>query len=116
MTHNYSMHLVWSHEDAAFIACVPELPGCKADGQTPAEAIIALEAVVEEWLATAKEQKRDIPKPLSIEDYEVAAAKFRETVKTHIQREVEKAVLNVLRDIPAMAGGPKDPAAFWKDC
>ncbi len=73
MIQNYSVHLVWSEEDDAYIACVPELPGCKADGATPTVAIKALETVVAQWLETAKEEKREIPKPLTMEGYEESA-------------------------------------------
>ena len=53
----------WSKEDKAFIAEVPELPGCAADGSTYVEALENLETVVQEWLETAKELGRPIPEP-----------------------------------------------------
>ncbi len=60
---NYEVILYWSEEDAAFIAEVPELPGCAADGQTRQEAIAKVEIVIAEWLETARELGRPIPKP-----------------------------------------------------
>ena len=42
---------------------VPELPGCMADGGTPAEALENVEKVISEWLETAREIGRDIPEP-----------------------------------------------------
>jgi predicted RNase H-like HicB family nuclease len=59
----YEIILYWSAEDAAFIAEVPELPGCAADGQTYQEAVANAEAVIQEWMETAKELGRPIPVP-----------------------------------------------------
>lgn len=53
----------WSAEDNAFIAEVPELPGCAADGKTRREALKNAEAVIQEWIDTAKELGRPIPQP-----------------------------------------------------
>ena len=59
----YEIIIYWSDADQAFIAEVPELPGCMADGKTYQEAIANAEAVMQEWLDTAKELGRTIPKP-----------------------------------------------------
>jgi len=59
----YEIILYWSDEDAAFIAEVPELPGCMADGPSYAEAIANAEVVIGEWIETAQELGRDIPEP-----------------------------------------------------
>lgn len=59
----YEVIIYWSSEDQAFIAEVPELPGCAADGQTYQKALANAEAVIQEWLETAKELGRPIPKP-----------------------------------------------------
>ena len=53
----------WSDEDDAFIAEVPELPGCAADGGTYQEAVANVEAVMREWIETARSLKRPIPVP-----------------------------------------------------
>ncbi|NCO42833.1 MAG: hypothetical protein COZ06_04715 [Armatimonadetes bacterium CG_4_10_14_3_um_filter_66_18] len=55
--------LYWSDEDGAFIAEVPELPGCAADGATRQEALENAEAVIQEWIDTAAELERPIPMP-----------------------------------------------------
>jgi predicted RNase H-like HicB family nuclease len=59
----YEVIIYWSEADKAFIAEVPELPGCMADGSTKAKALIAVEKVAAEWIETAKELGRDIPQP-----------------------------------------------------
>lgn len=59
----YEIIIYWSDEDNSFIAEVPELPGCMADGRTYQEAIINAETVIDEWIETAKELGREIPKP-----------------------------------------------------
>lgn len=59
----YEIILYWSNEDEAFIAKVPELAGCAADGATQQEALANAEAVIAEWLETARELGRPIPEP-----------------------------------------------------
>ena len=59
----YEVILFWSAEDNAFIAEVPELAGCAADGDTRQEALSNVETVITEWLETAQDLDRPIPKP-----------------------------------------------------
>jgi predicted RNase H-like HicB family nuclease len=59
----YEIILYWSTEDQAFIAEVPELPGCAADGATYQEALTEVEVVIREWIETAQELGRPIPTP-----------------------------------------------------
>ena len=59
----YEIIIYWSDADQAFIAEVPELPGCAADGPTYHEALSAAETVMNEWVATARELGREIPEP-----------------------------------------------------
>lgn len=59
----YEIILYWSAEDEAFIAEVPELPGCAADGSTRMQALERAETVIEEWIETARELGRPIPEP-----------------------------------------------------
>ncbi|MEC4686410.1 MAG: type II toxin-antitoxin system HicB family antitoxin [Nitrospirota bacterium] len=59
----YEVIIYWSEEDKAFVAEVPELPGCAADGATYQEALSNVEVVIQEWIETAKELGRPIPKP-----------------------------------------------------
>ena len=59
----YEIIIYWSDEDDAYIAEVPELPGCMADGKTYDEVLENVTQVIKEWLETAKELGREIPKP-----------------------------------------------------
>lgn len=59
----YEVIIYWSDEDHAFIAEVPELPGCAADGATYQEALANVEIIIKEWIETAKELRRPIPQP-----------------------------------------------------
>ena len=63
MSVKYELIIYWSESDSAFIVEVPELPGCMADGQTYIEAVTNVEIVIQEWIETAKELGREIPKP-----------------------------------------------------
>ena len=63
MTPKYEVIIYWSHEDQAFIAEVPELPGCAADGQSHQEALANAELIMREWMETAKQLGRPIPTP-----------------------------------------------------
>ncbi len=63
MNKKYEIILYWSDKDGAFIAEVPELPGCMADGETYREALENAEIIIEEWIETAKGLGRDIPEP-----------------------------------------------------
>jgi len=55
--------LEWSDEDQAFIAEVPELPGCAADGATYQEALANVDVVIREWIETAQQLGRQVPEP-----------------------------------------------------
>ena len=59
----YEVIIYWSEEDRAFIAEVPELPGCAADGETYQEALQNLEIMMQEWIETANALGRPIPQP-----------------------------------------------------
>ena len=61
--YRYELVIYWSEEDQAFIAEVPELAGCAADGATYAEAVANVEVIIDEWIETAKQLGREIPEP-----------------------------------------------------
>ena len=59
----YGMVIYWSDEDDAFIAEVPELAGCAADGKTYQEVVANVEVIIQEWIEVATELGWDIPEP-----------------------------------------------------
>jgi predicted RNase H-like HicB family nuclease len=61
--YKYEVIVYWSDEDETYIAEVPELPGCMADGHTYEEAIKNAQVVISEWIEMAKQVNREIPKP-----------------------------------------------------
>ena len=61
--YRYEIIMYWSEDDQAFIAEVPELAGCAADGKTYQEALANVQVIITEWIETAKELGRPIPKP-----------------------------------------------------
>ncbi|RLB87823.1 MAG: type II toxin-antitoxin system HicB family antitoxin [Deltaproteobacteria bacterium] len=63
MMNKYEMIIHWSEEDQLFIAEVPELPGCMADGHSYQKAVSNAETIINEWIETAKDIGRTIPKP-----------------------------------------------------
>ena len=63
MSIKYELIIYWSKADETFVVEVPELPGCMSDGATYEEAIANAQAVVQEWIETAKSLGRPIPEP-----------------------------------------------------
>ncbi len=59
----YEIIIYWSAEDEAYIAEVPELPGCAAEGATYQQALANAEVVIREWIETARALGRAIPEP-----------------------------------------------------
>lgn len=60
----YHLDIYWSQTDNAFIAAVPELPGCMADGANYEEVIKNIQVMIQEWIEVATEFDRSIPKPV----------------------------------------------------
>ena len=58
----YEIIIFWSDENKSFIAEVPELPGCMADGKTYQKALSNAEIIINEWIETAKQMGREIPR------------------------------------------------------
>ncbi len=63
MNTKYEIIIFWSAEDNAFVAEVPELPGCMADGNSYQEALSNAEQIIQEWIDTAAQLGRSIPEP-----------------------------------------------------
>ena len=61
--YRYEIIIYWSNEDNAFIAEVPELPGCIAHGETPEKALKNIKEAMQLWIDTAKEFGDHIPEP-----------------------------------------------------
>ncbi len=59
----YEIIIYWSNDDECYVAEVPELSGCMADGKTYSEALTNTEVIIREWIETAKETGRQIPQP-----------------------------------------------------
>ncbi len=59
----YEVIIYWSAEDEAFVAEVPELPGCAADGLTYETALANVRVVIDEWIETAQQLGRTVPEP-----------------------------------------------------
>ncbi|HAG09456.1 MAG TPA: hypothetical protein DCK87_07865 [Desulfotomaculum sp.] len=61
--YKYEIIIYWSEEDKKYIAEIPELPGCMADGDTYEEVIKNVQIIISEWIETGKELGRAIPEP-----------------------------------------------------
>lgn len=59
----YEVIICWSSDDEAFVAEVPELPGCAAHGDTPEIALSQAQEAMRLSLETAKEFGDPIPEP-----------------------------------------------------
>jgi predicted RNase H-like HicB family nuclease len=59
----YEIIIYWSEQDQSFIAEVPELAGCMADGKTYQSALKNVEQIISEWIETARLTGRPIPEP-----------------------------------------------------
>jgi predicted RNase H-like HicB family nuclease len=66
MSVKYEIIIYWSTEDNAYVAEVPELPGCMADGNTYQQALENAEVIIQEWIETATDLGRTIPESYSL--------------------------------------------------
>ncbi|MBK8638236.1 MAG: type II toxin-antitoxin system HicB family antitoxin [Chromatiaceae bacterium] len=63
MSIKYEIIIYWSAADSAYVAEVPELPGCMADGNSYRKALENAEIIIQEWIETARDLGRTIPEP-----------------------------------------------------
>jgi len=63
MDSKYETIIFRSTEDNAFVAEVPELPGCMADGSSYQETLSNAETIIQEWIDAAEELGRSVPQP-----------------------------------------------------
>lgn len=82
----YRIIIRWSEEDSSYIAEVPELPGCMADGATPEAAIKEAKKAARLWIEVAKKEKREIPGPIDQRRY---SGKFVVRVLPELHRELD---------------------------
>ena len=71
----YTVLIVWSQDDEAFIARALELPGCVAHGETREEAVEQIQIAIENWVDAAKAMGRKVPQPISLEEFERQGAR-----------------------------------------
>jgi predicted RNase H-like HicB family nuclease len=62
-TQKYEIIIFWSDEDDAYVADVPELPGCTAHGETREDALKNTEIAAQLWFSTAVGFGDHIPEP-----------------------------------------------------
>jgi len=94
---DYSVFIIWSKEDEAFLAQVPELPGCVADGPTREEALANATIAAQNWIETAQEIGREIPEPHSLEFFEPedSETQLRIAVESELQNIIPELILRV---------------------
>lgn len=61
LINHYEIIIYWSDEDQAFIADIPELPGCMAHGDTHEDALMEVKQAMDLWIEAAKANGRSIP-------------------------------------------------------
>lgn len=64
MVDKYTVTIWWSEDDNCYLAKMPELTGCMADGKTQEEALAMIREVAGVWLDVAAEAGLTIPQPL----------------------------------------------------
>ncbi|MCR4609774.1 MAG: DUF4065 domain-containing protein [Eubacterium sp.] len=126
----YNIAFYYSDQDDAYITCVPELPGCMADGKTISEAIGNTDTVIDEWIETANEDGIEVP--VRINDIKISEASAKDVAKYILQRKgsittmaLEKLVYyckvwclvwygkNIISETPeAWRNGPVFPSLF----
>lgn len=88
--------LPWSREvvadpDGVFVASVPELEGCFAEGETVEEALASLDEVLPQWLAIALDSGQDVPPPRQLAEEEFSGRFSVRVPRTLHRRLVERA-------------------------
>jgi len=105
--------MIWSEVDGLYLSQVKELPGCIADGATPEEALQNIIIVMQEWLETAREEGRDIPAPLTLENLERNAVLAKRVIEQQLAKQVKVAVGQVLQHLSDQQPAPNIPS--WRE-
>ena len=99
----YTVLLVWSQDDEAFIARALELPGCVAHGETREEAVEQIQITIENWIDAAKSMGRRVPQPISLEEFEKQSANAEIEEQKRFKLAVQNAVTDALETlVPAL--------------
>ena len=65
LMHKLEIIHAWSNQDQAFLAEVPELPGCMAHGDSQQAALSRVNGAMQLWIDTAREFGGPMPQPRS---------------------------------------------------
>ncbi|HEY3857742.1 MAG TPA: type II toxin-antitoxin system HicB family antitoxin [Verrucomicrobiae bacterium] len=113
---NYSMDMIWSGEDEAYLAQVRELPGCVADGKTPVEALQNLQIVVQEWLETAREEGRPVPPPRTLEMVDQHLMTAQQQLHEQVQNVIKETVQSILNNAAEQQASQNIPRVpSWRE-
>jgi predicted RNase H-like HicB family nuclease len=93
----YSMLVLWSDDDEAFLVQVIELQGCVAHGETHEEAVRNGLIAIENWIDTATQLKREIPIPLERGEFEKQTALQAQRLQKAVQDAVNEAIQQTYR-------------------
>ncbi len=110
---DYAITIVWSEDDQAYLARVPSLPGCVADGKTREEAVANAVGVIQDWIDTAKELGRPVPSPLSDQDYHQRAREIADKGQALFQKAVNDAVQKALSETEATLREELSDYSLW---
>jgi predicted RNase H-like HicB family nuclease len=113
LDNKYSLEMIWSNEDGAFLATVRELPGCMADGSTPEEALKNLKVIAQEWIETAKEEGRKIPEPFTLEFMLKSEAVARHAFEQEFEKRIREAVGQIFQKFSEQQATPS--VASWRE-
>lgn len=61
----YLIEIYWSDDDQAYRCTAPDLPGCRASGDTPVEAVREMQDAMNSWVQACSKMGRQVPLPLA---------------------------------------------------
>lgn len=109
---DYSVLIVWSKEDEAFLAQVLELAGCVADGATQEEALANATLAAKNWIDTAKEIGREIPEPAAFEQFEGPVDSEAELQRA-VENELSKLIPELVKQIETKLSDQISHGLLW---